>query len=404
MEKLSQVLKQAVSRRMGDDLRHGLLLSGGLDSRMLLAAADRAPVCFTFGDFNNREVRVARELAGIRGAEHFFLKRDPDHYANLIDEAVDIGDGMSCFTNAHGLGFFEAIRNECDALWHGYAVERYFRGTYLPRTSVKLLGEPLSSRLAPLAPHRLRQDMRDRSRTSLLRLNPSRLFQAPCARRLDEALGESLDELIAEALPCCSDVHDVFIWLNTRYSREFAFLSVTSIRAYMKERSIALDNDMIDLHLSMPFRLRSDSDVWMKAMHRLNPAIARVINANTGGPMGTPEIVGWALKMGRKAVARLPLKKESLPYGAAHPTRAWPDFELLLKFSPKMQKEIGRVISDADCLPGEIFDVQHIGRIYDAYMRGRHEYAILLYLLLTFGKWHKRYAREASAEVSRGAE
>ncbi|RPI97724.1 MAG: hypothetical protein EHM32_00930, partial [Spirochaetales bacterium] len=178
-EKLSHVLKQAVSRRMGDDLRHGLLLSGGLDSRMLLAAADRAPVCFTFGDYDNREVRVARRLSGIRGAKHFFLKRDPDHYANLIDEAVDIGDGMSCFTNAHGLGFFEAIRNECDALWHGYALERYFRGTYLPRTSVKLLGESLRSRLAPLAPHRLRQDMRDRYRTSLLGLNPSRLFQPP---------------------------------------------------------------------------------------------------------------------------------------------------------------------------------------------------------------------------------
>jgi asparagine synthase (glutamine-hydrolysing) len=84
-----------------DNRRYGILLSGGLDSRAILAASDSPMTTFTIADFENREVEVAKRISNEKGCKNVFIKRDPNHYANIIDCAVELGDGMYRYDHAH---------------------------------------------------------------------------------------------------------------------------------------------------------------------------------------------------------------------------------------------------------------------------------------------------------------
>lgn len=67
---MAELMKESVRQKTSDGKRYGHFLSGGMDSRSVLAAFDSPPVCFTT-IADNREQRVA--IIG-QGAEHVFLQ------------------------------------------------------------------------------------------------------------------------------------------------------------------------------------------------------------------------------------------------------------------------------------------------------------------------------------------
>lgn len=91
--------------------RVGLLLSGGEDSRAVLGAvpAGVAVRAFTFGDRENREVRVARAVARAHGAELVLGRRHPAHYERGFAEVASLLGSSHLFMDVHGYGFHEAL-------------------------------------------------------------------------------------------------------------------------------------------------------------------------------------------------------------------------------------------------------------------------------------------------------
>ena len=67
-------LGEATARQLSEATSVGLMTSGGWDSRLLLTLIDhRAPdsslVCYSYGDLESRELRIAETLAGLSGAD-----------------------------------------------------------------------------------------------------------------------------------------------------------------------------------------------------------------------------------------------------------------------------------------------------------------------------------------------
>lgn len=65
---MARIFKQSFERRVRVGDTPGLLLSGGLDSRMVLACSDQQVDCFHFNDEPNLEYRAARSLAAAHGS------------------------------------------------------------------------------------------------------------------------------------------------------------------------------------------------------------------------------------------------------------------------------------------------------------------------------------------------
>jgi hypothetical protein len=91
-------------------------------------------------------------------------------------------------------------------------------------------------------------------------------------------------------------IYDKFLWFDTHYpSRYPSFLFESSIRPFMDERNIFFDNDLLDLHLKMPFKLRSNSWLWKKALAMIDPKICFIKNANTNFSPFMPDFIEWGI-------------------------------------------------------------------------------------------------------------
>ena len=392
VEKLATAIKKSVERRTQGNYRFGMLLSGGLDSRAVLAASNREMVCFTFADFENREVKIAKRIAGAKDYKHIFLKRDLNHYLNLVDKAVEIGNGMCPFMHAHSIGFFDQIREECDILFHGYVLERFFRGTNLPHRNLKFLGKSFFTITDRLSNENLPYEIIEKLKYSLYQKNPQQFFSQSYLSMLDSVLLNSVCNILTEIESSCKNIYDKFIWLDTYYhSRYPSSLFETSIRPFIDERSIVFDNDLLDLHLKMPFKIRATSKTWKKSLAKLDHKITAIPDANTGYSPLIPESLEWGLTLTRRIVNKLHLLKF---YQLPHPTHtqgSWPNFDELIRHNERLMKLIRDTIKNPECLDPNIFNIPRIKGMFKEHLDGKNDYTEFLFLLLTFGRWHKNY-------------
>lgn len=400
VDKLAETIKKSVGRRTRGNHRFGILLSGGLDSRTVLAASDKKMVCFTVGDFENREVKIAKRIVKVKGCKHVFFKRELDHYANLVDKAVEIGDGMQSFAHAHFIGFFDQIQKKCDILFHSFGNEGYFRGTHLPRRSVKLLGKCLFNVFNKLSNEDLPYKIIKKLKSSLYQKNPQQLFSKSYLSILDSVLLNSVNNILTETESTCPNIYDKFLWFDTHYiSRYPSFLFEKSIRSFIDERNILFDNDLQDLHLKMPLSMRSTSKIWKKALAKLGPKIAAIPNSNTGVSPLIPEFLEWGLVLIRKAINKIySIKYYQVPH-PIYTQGAWPNFTELIKYNKKMKKLMSNTLGDSECLNPTIFNIQRIEEMFEEHLNGKNDYTEFLFLLLTFGRWHKKYGIKSSRSV-----
>jgi asparagine synthase (glutamine-hydrolysing) len=89
-------------------------LSGGLDSRLIIASVPRQVDCIalTFCDEINREARTARKIAKCFGRPWYPLYRDKEYVGDTAVQTIRLTGCESDWVHAHGVGFAEAIESE----------------------------------------------------------------------------------------------------------------------------------------------------------------------------------------------------------------------------------------------------------------------------------------------------
>lgn len=133
-EELGRRLVAAVERCCEGNHRIGVLLSGGLDSRAILASMParlgRCPV-LTFGHQRCVDYRLARRVAAIRGNPHHLLEISSDNWLAGRFEAVWRTDGLISLLHAHAAGGLDMIRQTFDLSLSGLYLDCTLGGAYL---------------------------------------------------------------------------------------------------------------------------------------------------------------------------------------------------------------------------------------------------------------------------------
>jgi asparagine synthase (glutamine-hydrolysing) len=126
-EVFSKAFREAFGRALPayveSDRRVGLSLTGGLDTRMILACASklqRRPVCYTYVGLESLtlDARIGARIAAECGLEHHALRLDPSFisgYGRHLDRTVHITDGCAGALGAHEL-FFSAQARQLSAV------------------------------------------------------------------------------------------------------------------------------------------------------------------------------------------------------------------------------------------------------------------------------------------------
>jgi len=293
--------------------------------------------------------------------------------------------------HAHSIGFGDRIRGECDILFHGFAPELFFRGTNLPHRNVTFLGKSLFTTIDKLSKQNLPYKIIEKLKYSLYEKKPQQLFCQSYLSNFDIVLLNAVCNILTETESSCKNIFDKYTWLDTHYhSRYPSGLFETSIRSFIDERSIVFDNDVLDLHLKMPVKIRATSKTWKKALSKLDPKIVAITDANTGYSPLVPECLEWGLTLIQRIKNKLQLLKCYQVPHSIHTQGSWPNFAEVIRYNEKMKKLLSDSINDPECLDPTIFNIGRVKEMFKEHLNGKTDYTEVLLLLLTFGRWHKK--------------
>lgn len=268
-------LRQAVARQMRDDGIIGVMLSGGLDSRFILALMgeqEQSVRTFTFGIPGCDDARSAWEVATRVGTSHHFLELEPGYLLEMGEEGVCLTDGMSSCAHMHVLGNLRQEAESVQILYLGFLGDALM-GAHLHRDLWASYDEESFTRL-----------LFQRTNVLFTEKEQAELFGEEVYRRVkgtvfasfQAVLEESNGILIADRQNCY-DLH--------QRQRRFILNGHELLRSRLAVRTPFCDKDLVDFMLTVPPGLRLERRILVTALQRAFPELAKIPYEGTGLPL-----------------------------------------------------------------------------------------------------------------------
>jgi len=345
-EEFAAAFRKAVTRRTLPLLgRSAVALSGGLDSRTVLCAAPNRQdlITFTCFDEENRELRIAREIAAATGAKFIPLRRGFDYYAENAVMGARIGAGMGCIASNHFLGF----RRE----FHELGIDNLLTGCYCDYI---FKGLALNKRVNPWT--------RQESVSS---------FQM-------QFYGPNYESRTELANAMWSRLEDFFPEKLKKYDAEQSILQIERMRMFplsyeedLPQRLIPQrcmgwyppvgENALMDVHLKMSCAMRLNRDLFLRTVRRVcGAAVCAIPDANTAAPLNASvfrEAVSSQWCRGEGLLRRLK--------GSKATSGSWPNWKVYANQSPTIRELWARPNADAHDLFTRILGDRYKKQISD---------------------------------------
>lgn len=375
VDELAARFRAALADRTADDATYGALLSGGIDSRLIVGVGD-PDVAYHLSGWENRETWTARQVARTADCEFRVLWRDRDYQADSLERTPPLSNFIGGFDEGHATGFLDGIREEVDVLLSGHLSDTLFAGNYLPR---KRLSVPLPG--FGSVPLPIVDEIDDVESYIDYRARPAPEFlgDAPSPREILERNITATDDGI--------DHHGVhyrsmeeLILSEEYYPRTNAkpFFEYTT-EQWLPLRKPFADNRLLDLHLRIPREYLLNGNLVNRAMQKLTPSLARIPDANTGVQPRRPFLAHYAGELWTHIQrSYLPLEEPPEPHLSQGP---WPDNAELIRTHGFVRQALEERGDVARALPE--LDAEGAWACYDAHLNGDNR-TQLLYPLLTF--------------------
>jgi asparagine synthase (glutamine-hydrolysing) len=381
MDEYNHLLNQAITRQSADEIPAGLLLSGGLDSRQLLAylctlSKSSQLYSFTWGIPGCDDARFADEMAAKTCVRHIFYELKPDWLLSKAEDAVRLTDGMGNLVNLHALAALDQETQHVKVLYKGFlgdammgfALRPQFWANYDEATSIQ----------AHMQVHHDQGVMM----YTLDELNE--LLSESLQRDLGTAVVDEYRAGMAEAdTPVLADQR-VFFDFRQRVPR-MTIKGVEVLRSKAIVRLPFADNDLVDFSLRLPPGFRYGRRLQRNAFIRDFPKLAQIPTTDTGLPMMSCardvylrglQVIRWHLNA--RGLGRL-IGQERRPYK---------DYKLW--FRTVLRDWVEETLLDNRLLERGYFNPQTIRRIVTEHMAGE-DHAVRIGALLSLELWHRQY-------------
>jgi asparagine synthase (glutamine-hydrolysing) len=292
VDRFAETIQQVLSEWTRDDLSYGLLLSGGSDSRLGLAAIDQPVTAFHNADWVSREAKIARQAANTTGDTFKLLERDPTYDARLLEHAPQLSNFSGWFDQAYFLGFEEEITRETDALLSGLYADMLFGGGPLVSRMLSL-GTVGNVTLPITEPIDSVSDYVSTQTNEAIEPLPYFEDDWSLSEILRENIQQDEDGIISHGVRYES-LHDLVMYgdyypLSADTDAIFSE-SLTQMQPY---RTPFLDNRLVDLQRQIPTKYFLRHNLVNAAIERIEPTLAEIPHAHTGIPLKYPFIVDY---------------------------------------------------------------------------------------------------------------
>lgn len=376
--KLAELIEQAVRERTDDDTTYGLLLSGGSDSRLALAAlraAGRDVRGYHLADWVNPEARIARQVAETADIPITLLRRGRDYQANSLQKTPQAANFVGYFNQIHAAGFESTLTDEVEYLFSGHYGDMLFKGNHIPTKRIDL--GRFGSFTLPV----------DTTRATVDSYITDRVSEAPPYIR--DALSRSMSEIYtANVSQHGSQITDHGVtydslreaMLCSRYpltngTSQFFYHGTLQM---MPSGTPFLDNRLIDLFLSIPTSYLLRGNLIGGAIKHLDPALARIPHGNTSVPLSFP----FALQKFGEITTAFKRRHLSKSFDEPHWTAGpWTNHAELIRSHEFVRETIDEHEDLIKSLP--FLSWAGVNECYQAHLDGANNVAAL-YTLVTF--------------------
>jgi asparagine synthase (glutamine-hydrolysing) len=289
IRRLAALLRAAVLDRTREERTCGLLLSGGSDSRAILAAADQRLRTYHFSSWSNRHLQTAAQVAAIAGVPFEPLVRDREYYVRALDRNAALSNFVDTFAGGHATGYEDRIRNDVDTLLVGHLADVFFGAHYLPRRRLSL--GPLGSPTLPVA-----KRMRDPKEYVEWRSQQTpEYFLGPSTTGavMSREIRADGDDIVShgERYRSLRDLADQGSYYPL--SNALTFFE-DSLDQLLPCRNPFFDTRLIDLSLRIPRPYLLRRNLVGQALSHLDDELAAVAHAETGVALSRPFPVQYA--------------------------------------------------------------------------------------------------------------
>lgn len=388
LDRVADAFQRAVQRRVCGARGLGISLSGGLDSRTILAAIDTQQIAvttFSSGIEGCVDHRCAEEMARLAGCKHFSHMLDLQFLASFKDHMqhmVHLTDGhyldqcivLPTLPVYRELGIEVLLRGHAGELMH---MDKAY--------NFSLDAEGLAIRDAAGLESWLSRHLR----AYMLEAVEGNLFLAPQQDEINALALDSLRDCLKESAAIEPPLHRLWHLFMSQRSRRETAQSMVLFSSLMEIRLPFLDNDLIDALMAAPPELKVGETMEAHILRRHRPAFLNVVNANTGTRVGAGrlrrEISKFRLKVLRKLGVRGYQHYEQLGL--------W----LRREFRPLVQELL---LSDR-CLERGVFNPETVRTVVQQHWNRQRNHTYLLMAMMIFELGQRTFIDQTEARNGR---
>ena len=274
VETFTQTFLKVVQDDVYPERDCGLLLSGGADSRAVLAASDGDVTGLHMNERmeRNKEEWIARRAATIAGADFRFLERTADYYPTILESSRKISNYNGRFRHARVTAFSEAIRESVDVITSGHYGDTMAGGWHIP-------WDDENGEMLPVSSPKEYADSFERGEIGHSRINvtPDYVTMLPKAKDvISTHLHREGERTVFHGIPYPS--WNTFIQFGMIYpiTNTYSFLFYESNNQVITTRQPFHDNRILDIVLNIPVEYRCQNDIIAESLRRINDDLASI--------------------------------------------------------------------------------------------------------------------------------
>lgn len=378
IDSLETSFQRAVDRRIEGPKRLGISLSGGLDSRSILAAIDHRQVRVTsisLGVPGSLDHRCARRLAELSNRDHHEHSLDIEFLSNFeqhLNAMVHLTDGhyldqcivLPTLPRYRELGIQALLRGHAGELLH---MDKAYNFS-LDREGLAIRDE---SALESWLQRHLRAYMLEGVDQPLL----TGLTQQDMAHMAEESLRACLTETASFDVPLQRIWH---LFITQRLHRETS-MSLAMFGSVVESRVPFLDNQVVEVLMAMPPEMKLGDALQMELLRRRAPAFLNVVNSNTGSRLGAGEWRRKAATLRMKVLAKLGV-------------RGYQPYERLgLWLRRELRPLVTEILLDSRCLERGVFRSDTVRQVVQQHFDHRRNHTFLLMALMIFELGQRKF-------------
>jgi len=373
------LLAKSIKTRSADKNNLGLSLSGGLDSRGILAGLGKHAEgisTYTLGLPGCADEKLAQRMARHAKTSHEFVLLDQGYlhdFENMARSMIHFSDGMYHpheSTEMLALEYFKKYRFKILLRGHGGEVAKAALA-YPVMVTPQVISCSDDQDILNYIFNTTNLVMKD--------IDPDMLFLPEISPLMKEAPRQSLEEACSKASKILAPADVCIYYYINEHIRRQVIASLEIFRSWIEIRMPYVDEDFFKSLLKLPVKNRNTGEIHFELIKRCMPGLVRIPNSNTGAPLDAGPLRLVISDKFNSLMKRLGVK------GFRHYT----EFQKWHREGFKQSSQ-GIIFSDR-AASRNIYNVDYLKSVFESHISGRKDYGHLMGTIVGLELWYRNF-------------